>query len=582
MPASTIADLFRPSSFAPLDARRQVPDDPPLQRGRPSGPDSDFAGVLAENIDPRPAPEPNEPPPKPTRPADRKPENAKPAAGEESPRVPTDKKSAAPEDAASRVTSEPDRPATENASAEVGKVSKPNQSGTTELQTKAHPENGLPVARFQPIPLQQIVTSVQGSNSGAVASNAGAESAAVAADRADPPNGMVTAEPIRSQPQAPSNPTTAVAATDSVSITQRLTVDTPVARPLPNAAGATVQAENQNTESAQPPDRPTGAIPQGGASTRTPSDSENAANSNRDDTTSTAPMVFAQHQRAKSSNGDALRAEQVGKEMENVKSSESATSARPAAEARPSTSSHSVLTRFGLAVPQDIAVFATKTGTQVTGSEAPAEQGPLIANSPAIAPTASSGAASAPTSASIETLTGKPGAAGPAAESAESGSPSPVEQVVRAVRVQIGARESQVRLLLDPPELGPVRIDVRVVGNNLQLHVQTQTLVAHQLLNARVGELQQALESQGLNIERVQFELREPSPTAQSHDRQEQTGTLAQDTGPDARSRGHDPTEQENATERSEQPADLLGADAQTEGADEKTVATESRVNVWA
>ena len=80
----------------------------------------------------------------------------------------------------------------------------------------------------------------------------------------------------------------------------------------------------------------------------------------------------------------------------------------------------------------------------------------------------------------------------------------------------------------------------------------------------------------------MQFELRQPLPTAQSHDRQEQAETLAQDTEPDARSRGHDPTERENATDHSEQPADLPGADAQTEGADEKTVATESRVNVWA
>jgi flagellar hook-length control protein FliK len=150
------------------------------------------------------------------------------------------------------------------------------------------------------------------------------------------------------------------------------------------------------------------------------------------------------------------------------------------------------------------------------------------------------------------------------------------------VRVQIGARESQVRLQLDPPELGPVRIDVRVVGNNVQLHVQTQTQAAHQLLQARVGELQQALENQGLTVERVQFELREPSATAQSYDREEQTGPFAQDAEPDARSRGHDPTERENAADQSEQPADLLGADAQTEGADETTSATESRVNVWA
>lgn len=130
----------------------------------------------------------------------------------------------------------------------------------------------------------------------------------------------------------------------------------------------------------------------------------------------------------------------------------------------------------------------------------------------------------------------------------EQGSePSPAEQVVRAARAQIGARHSQVQLQLEPPELGRVRIDVRMSGRTIQMHVQTQTEQAHQLLNSRAAELRNTLQAQGLNVERLHIELRSPSQTSSSH-QQDHSGTNnpMRDAQPDAHRGGQNQAEGES------------------------------------
>ncbi|UCG33032.1 MAG: flagellar hook-length control protein FliK [Phycisphaerales bacterium] len=124
---------------------------------------------------------------------------------------------------------------------------------------------------------------------------------------------------------------------------------------------------------------------------------------------------------------------------------------------------------------------------------------------------------------------------------------SPAEQVVRAARAQIGARHSQVDLQLEPPELGRVRISVRMNGSTIQMHVQTQTEQAHQLLNSRAAELRNTLQAQGLNLERVHIELRSPGQASSSHHQQDQSGTNnpMRDAQPDAHRGGQHQTEGE-------------------------------------
>jgi flagellar hook-length control protein FliK len=124
---------------------------------------------------------------------------------------------------------------------------------------------------------------------------------------------------------------------------------------------------------------------------------------------------------------------------------------------------------------------------------------------------------------------------------------SPAEQVVQAARAQIGARQSQVHLQLEPPDLGQVRIDVRMNGKTLQVYVQTETEQAHQLLNSRAAELRNTLQAQGLNVERLHIELRSPGQSSSPHQQQDQPGTnhSMRDAQPDAHRGGHHQTEGE-------------------------------------
>ncbi|KAA0223311.1 MAG: flagellar hook-length control protein FliK [Phycisphaerae bacterium] len=72
------------------------------------------------------------------------------------------------------------------------------------------------------------------------------------------------------------------------------------------------------------------------------------------------------------------------------------------------------------------------------------------------------------------------------------------EKLVRAVRVEHGAKSSRATIELDPPELGRIRVEARMSGGALELSIQTETAAARQILGERLGELRQALHQQGV------------------------------------------------------------------------------------
>jgi flagellar hook-length control protein FliK len=160
---------------------------------------------------------------------------------------------------------------------------------------------------------------------------------------------------------------------------------------------------------------------------------------------------------------------------------------------------------------------------------------------------------------------------------------SPMEQVVRAARAQIGAGRSQVRLQLQPPELGQLRIDVRLNGKTIQMHVQTQTETTHHIVSSRISDLRSALEAQGLTVEHLRVELRGPHQTSSSANQQDHSGleNPLDNTHPDAHRGGHSQSESEPDLDHSEAgPEHFAGGD------DEEDVpspaATEAGVNVIA
>ena len=160
--------------------------------------------------------------------------------------------------------------------------------------------------------------------------------------------------------------------------------------------------------------------------------------------------------------------------------------------------------------------------------------------------------------------------------------PSALEQVVRAARAQIGARHSQVRLQLQPPDLGRLRIDVRIDGKTLQMHMEAQTEVAHRLLTSRVAELRGTLQAQGLNVERVQIDLRGPQQTSSPNQQgQSELDHSMRDTHPDAQRGGQRPAEEQSDPEQGTPNAERLLGEADEEETQNETVSL-SGVNLMA
>jgi len=121
-----------------------------------------------------------------------------------------------------------------------------------------------------------------------------------------------------------------------------------------------------------------------------------------------------------------------------------------------------------------------------------------------------------------------------AADSNRSG----FDRLVQSMRLQLGTNRSTVRLRLDPPELGWMRIEVRVEGGRVQLLVQTEKTAAGELMRTRIAELQTALEQHGLRIDR--FELTTAAAQEQHHldrdpanDAQDDAGQSPAEPNPD-------------------------------------------------
>ncbi|HSW46290.1 MAG TPA: flagellar hook-length control protein FliK [Phycisphaerae bacterium] len=90
-----------------------------------------------------------------------------------------------------------------------------------------------------------------------------------------------------------------------------------------------------------------------------------------------------------------------------------------------------------------------------------------------------------------------------------------LEQLARVVRSSLTGRTSSMTLCLDPPELGQLKVDVRMSDQNMVLRFQTETRAAHDLLETRLHELRHSLEQHGVRLDRVEVELRPPATWGQ-------------------------------------------------------------------
>lgn len=102
-----------------------------------------------------------------------------------------------------------------------------------------------------------------------------------------------------------------------------------------------------------------------------------------------------------------------------------------------------------------------------------------------------------------------------------------INELAEVVRATAGGRHSSIVLRLEPPELGQMRIDVRMSGQELALRLQADTLAGHDALKGRLHELRNSLEQHGFKLNQIEVELRLPqtSPPESHQDRTAQQQT---------------------------------------------------------
>ena len=128
-------------------------------------------------------------------------------------------------------------------------------------------------------------------------------------------------------------------------------------------------------------------------------------------------------------------------------------------------------------------------------------------------------AATRPQETTLEPVTPVPSAVEPTLESTPATETNPpaseprsteiVQQAIRAVRASV-ERNRPFRVTLQPPELGPLKINIARVDGAVTIQMQVETAAAQQSLQEQLVELQSSLARNGVNVERIDIQLTEP------------------------------------------------------------------------
>lgn len=97
---------------------------------------------------------------------------------------------------------------------------------------------------------------------------------------------------------------------------------------------------------------------------------------------------------------------------------------------------------------------------------------------------------------------------------------TPFDELVRSMRLQTGTRYSSARIHLNPPELGRIQVDIRVVADRTRIEIRTENPAAKRLLERRGAQLVDALERQGITLDTFEVfsEAFDTDPTAVNAD----------------------------------------------------------------
>lgn len=107
-------------------------------------------------------------------------------------------------------------------------------------------------------------------------------------------------------------------------------------------------------------------------------------------------------------------------------------------------------------------------------------------------------AATSPSTAVLELLT-----------SAEDSNDA-VNQVARVLNANGRSGRYQATMQLDPPELGSVKVQIRMQADAMTLHVQAENRSVSRLIESRLGDLREALAGHGIRVDRAEVVVRAP------------------------------------------------------------------------
>jgi flagellar hook-length control protein FliK len=104
--------------------------------------------------------------------------------------------------------------------------------------------------------------------------------------------------------------------------------------------------------------------------------------------------------------------------------------------------------------------------------------------------------------------------------------------IVAGVRGQLMPEGGTMRIRLDPPELGPLAVTVRLRGGVMEASFETASDEAAKLLSHSLGALKTSLESHGVNVERLHVQQTpkdQPAGQQQDGGRDQQQGQQGRD-----------------------------------------------------
>ncbi len=107
---------------------------------------------------------------------------------------------------------------------------------------------------------------------------------------------------------------------------------------------------------------------------------------------------------------------------------------------------------------------------------------------------------------------------GKAEESTRANQTESIEKIIRSMRVATERGESKVRILLDPPRLGSVRVSMNIKDGVLNASFETQSQAARHIIAQDLPTLKTALEQQGIEVGEFSVSVDQGESQAQTAD----------------------------------------------------------------